>query len=398
MHSTAGNLLVRGGVGVQGDRLDVLVTNGTVAAVGSSVRAADDARLVDAEGLVVSAGLVDVQVNGAAGIDITSEPERLWEVAAALARYGVTAFLPTVISSAPAARYRAVEALRAGRPPSAAVGAEPLGMHFEGPMLAPVAKGAHPEKWLTVPSLGLIDGWSREHGVWMVTIAPELPGALDVAEELGGRGVVVSIGHTAATTKQVQAAVSAGATCVTHLFNAMPPLGHREPGPVGVSLGGGDLIAGVIVDGHHVDTLAVSVAWRALGPDRFLAVSDATAALGIPDGPAVLGAHQVVVAEGAARLHDGTLAGSARSLIDCVQTLLRMTGCSLADALATATTTPSRLLRDPARGRLDVGCRGDLLLLDHDRAEGTLRAVVTVVGGALVYDERTALVPKASAG
>ena len=297
---------------------------------------------------MIVSGLVDLQVNGAVGIDLTAEPHRLWEVAAALPAYGVVAFVPTVITSDPDARAQALATL-AGGPPAGWVGAEPLGLHFEGPMIAPTRKGAHPEHWLRAPSLDLVDGWSREAGVVMATIAPELPGALGVIERLVARGVVVSVGHTAAGAADVAAAVEAGARCVTHLGNAMAPLLPREPGPVGVALGGDDLVAGVIVDGHHLDPHFVRAAWRALGPSRFLSVSDTTAALGLPDGPARLGDQEVVVADGTVRLHDGTLAGSAASLLGCLRHLVAQTGCSVEDAVATATATPLALLGLPVR-------------------------------------------------
>jgi N-acetylglucosamine-6-phosphate deacetylase len=293
-------------------------------------------------------GLVDIQVNGAAGIDLTAEPHRLWEVAAALPAYGVVAFVPTVITSDPAARGQALATLAAG-PPAGWVGAEPLGLHFEGPMIAPARKGAHPEHWLRPPSLDLVDDWSRETGVVMATIAPELPGALEVIERLVDRDIVVSVGHTAAGTAEVAAAVDAGARYVTHLGNAMEPLLPREPGPVGTALGGDRLLAGLIVDGHHLDPLFVRMAWRTLGPDRFVSVSDTTAALGMPDGPTRLGDQDVVVAAGTVRLADGTLAGSAASLLDCLRVLVAQTGCTLDQAVATATTTPLGLLGLPPR-------------------------------------------------
>jgi N-acetylglucosamine-6-phosphate deacetylase len=293
-------------------------------------------------------GLVDLQVNGAAGHDLTSAPERLWDVAAALPAYGVTAFLPTVVTSDPEVPARALAVLAAGPPPGWA-GAEPLGLHIEGPMLAPTRKGAHPAQWLRDPSPELVAGWSREAGVAVVTLAPELPGALEVVAELVARGVVVSVGHTEATAAQVEAAVGAGARYVTHLGNAMPPLVPREPGPVGAAFGGSDLVAGLIVDGHHLDPLFVRTAWRALGPDRFLSVSDTTAALGLPDGPTRLGDQDVVLRDGTVRLLDGTLAGSASSLLDCLRVLVATTGCSVEEAVATATTTPLRLLGLPAR-------------------------------------------------
>ena len=302
-------------------------------------------------------GLVDLQVNGAAGFDLTSEPERLWDVAAALPSYGVTAFLPTVVTSSPDVPARALAVLAAGPPPGWS-GAEPLGLHIEGPMLAPSRKGAHPPQWLRDPSPELVAGWSREAGVAMVTLAPELPGALPVIEALVGRGVVVSLGHTNATADEVSSAVAAGATCLTHLGNAMPPLLPREPGPVGAAFGGSDLVAGLIVDGHHLDPLFVRTAWRALGPDRFLSVSDTTAALGLPDGPTRLGDQDVVLADGTVRLLDGTLAGSAVSLLDCLRVLVAQTGCSVEEAVATATDTPLRLL--------GLGPRGETITVTPD--------------------------------
>jgi len=206
----------------------------------------------------------------------------------------------------------------------------------------------------------------------MVTIAPELPGALEVIGALVDRGVVVSIGHTAAT--DVSGAVAAGATCFTHLFNAMPPLHHRAPGPVGAALDG-SLVAGMLVDGHHLDPAVVRLAWRILGPTRFLTVSDTTAALGLT-GQTRLGHQRVTIEDGAVRLADGTLAGSAASLVDCLRELVRVTGCTVHEALATATTTPARLLGQPQRD-------GDRVLLTP-----SLEVVATVVGGEVVYDAR----------
>lgn len=360
---------------VRGGSRDVDVAGGLVAD-------SSDGPVLDAAGLSVLPGLIDLQVNGAAGIDVTDEPERLWEVGAALASYGVTAWLPTVITSSPQAREDALTTLAAG-PPGGWRGAVPLGLHFEGPMISLARKGAHPATWLRPPSLDLVEGWSREAGVWMVTLAPELPGVTEVVETLVARGVVVSLGHTDAGSAEVAAAVEAGARCFTHLANAMPPVLPREPGPVGAALGGSGVVAGLITDGHHLHPDFLRTAWRALAPDRLLTVSDTTAALGLPDGWTRLGDQEVVVADGTVRLADGTLAGSAASVTDCLRVLRATTGCSLAEAVATATTVPARLVGDPTRGRLDAGCRGDLTLVDDD-----LAPVVTVVGGVVVHDAR----------
>ncbi|MEI5674427.1 MULTISPECIES: N-acetylglucosamine-6-phosphate deacetylase [unclassified Nocardioides] len=370
------SLVVTGALSVDGAPTTVRVADGVVAA-------ASDGPVLDAAGLVVLPGLVDLQVNGAAGVDVTAEPTRLWEVAATLPSYGVTAFLPTVITSSPEARTAALAALAAG-PPAGWVGAVPLGLHLEGPMIAPERRGAHPAARLASPSPELVAGWTRDAGVALVTLAPELPGALDAVRALVASGVVVSLGHTAASAAEIEAAVTAGATAVTHLGNAMPALAGRSPGPVGAALASASLVAGVIADGHHLDPVTLAAYRRALGPERLLAVSDTTAALGLPDGPARLGDQEVVVSAGTVRLADGTLAGSAASLMDCLAVLRAATGCSLAEAVHAATAVPARLLGDPSRGSLAIGARGDLVLVTP-----ALEPVVTVVGGVVVLDRRS---------
>ncbi len=370
-------LSVRGGRDVRGEPLDLVIVDGVVGFGPAS-------ETLDATGLVVAPGLIDLQVNGAGGVDVTLEPERLAEVGAELVRHGVTAYLPTVITSAPETRRAA---LKAWQEVSADSGAVPLGLHLEGPMISPERRGAHPQQWLRTPSLDLVEGWSRASGVVMATLAPELPGALEVIAELARRGVVVSIGHTNATAAEVDAAVAAGAVCATHLYNAMPPLTAREPGPIGAVLGG-VLIGGLIVDGVHLDEHAVRTAWNALGPERFWSVSDTTAALGLGEGPTRLGDQDVIVADGAVRLADGTLAGSAASLTDCVRTLWTTVGCSLAEALMTATSTPARIVGDDTRGSLAPGARGDVVLLDVDEPSARLDVVATVVGGTVAFDAR----------
>ena len=376
-----GSLVVRGGTDVAGAPVTVVVRDGHVVHPDDVGTRGAQGPVLDATGLTVAPGLIDLQVNGACGVDVTAEPERLWEVAAGLPRFGVTAFVPTVITSAPQARERALAALAAG-PATGWSGAVPLGLHFEGPMIAPARKGAHPPQWLAQPSLELVAGWSRAGGVLMVTIAPELPGALDVVEALTARDVVVAVGHTEADAGCVQAAVRAGARMITHLGNAMPPMMSRDPGPVGAALGGDELVAGVITDGHHLDGLTVSAAWRGLGPSRFLTVTDTTAALGMPEGPSRLGDQDVVVARGTVRLADGTLAGSAASLPQCLKFLREATGCSLAEAVETCAGNPAAVLGDSGRGVLRPGSRGDLTLFDE-----RLDVAATIVAGVLVHGD-----------
>jgi N-acetylglucosamine-6-phosphate deacetylase len=299
-------------------------------------------------------GFIDLQLNGAGGIDVTTQPDRLAELAADLPRHGVTAFLPTVITCLPAVRARA---LHAPLPDDA--GAVPLGLHLEGPMLSPARIGAHPADLLAPPSDELIEGWAAPR-VRLVTIAPELPGALDVIAALTGRGVVVAVGHTDASADEFAAARRAGARYVTHLFNAMRPFAHRDPGPIGATLVDDDVVAGLICDGVHVDPVVVRLAWRALGPGRLNLVTDAVA--------------------GAMRNAAGILAGSSLSLDQAVRNLVAFTGCAVADAIATVTSTPADLLGLAGRGRLVPGARADVTVLDTD-----LRVVETYVGGELAW-------------
>jgi N-acetylglucosamine-6-phosphate deacetylase len=380
---TAPPLLLRGGRLLDVDRAswrtgDLLLAHGRITGLGRVESVPERTRRVDVSGLLVAPGLVDAQVNGAAGIDLTVQPEGLPTVARALLGHGVTAFVPTVISAEPGTLRRILDAVQAMQPSSAPDSAawqpdplepalpEPaarvLGVHAEGPFLAPGRGGAHPQQHLRAPGPALPADWSRAAGVVVVTLAPELPGALQAIRDLTARGVVVWIGHTEAGYGQVRAAVAAGARAVTHLFNAMPPLDHREPGPVGAVLGDGDLVAGVIVDGHHLHPAAVRAAWRALRPDRFMLVSDTTAALGMPDGPTVLGDQRVLLQGGAVRLAEAphSLAGSGVGLDHCLRTLLRDTGCSAAQALVAATRIPARLLDRPDLGRLELGAVGDV--------------------------------------
>lgn len=342
--------------------------------------------LLDATDLLVAPGFIDLQCNGAVGVDLTTRPEGMWEVAAALPRWGVTAWLPTVVTSPRDARDRARATLARGSRLGDVVMAEPLGLHLEGPFLAPERAGAHQVRHMVPPTRGLVaaEGWSPRDGVALVTLAPELPGAVDVVRELAARGVAVAAGHTSATAGQAEAAIDAGVGYVTHLFNAMAPLHHREPGIVAVALTDERVGVGVIADGLHVDPTVVTVAARVLGP-RLSLVTDAVAALGAGPGPIGLGdlAAAVSPVDGAVRLADGTLAGSTLALDQAVRNLVAFAGVSLVEAVAAVTTTPAAVLGLTDRGVIAPGAAGDLVLLTP---AGDV--VATVVGGRIAHDTR----------
>jgi N-acetylglucosamine-6-phosphate deacetylase len=322
---------------------------------------------------------MDLQLNGAFGLDFTAQPEAIWEVAAGLPRYGVTAFLPTIITSPLETVVQAQAVLRRGPPPGWR-GARPIGLHLEGPFLNPGKRGAHNAAQLRPPDSSLVRDWSPETGIRLVTLAPELPGALEVARCLHERGVVVSAGHSLATYEEALAGLEAGLSYGTHLFNAMPTLEHRAPGLAGAWLVEPRVVVGVIPDGIHLHPGLIKLIWQNKGPDHVNIVTDAMAALGMPPGRYHLGELDVIVDEASARLSDGRLAGSVVSLEAALRRFTAFTGCTAAQAVATVTTTPARLLRLADQGQLTPGAIADLVLLTSE-----LEVKATIIGGEIAW-------------
>ena len=287
--------------------------------------------------------MIDLQINGAGGFDLTTEPERLWDVGAILPRYGVTAFLPTLVSPSWSIVDRALAAFQPGSP-AGYEGAQVLGWHVEGPFLAPSRAGAHDPDRLLTPDVAPVRDWAPDRGVRIATLAPELPGALDVVETLVGNGVIVSAGHSAATYAEARAGFGVGIRMVTHLFNAMSPLDHREPGLPGAALGDDRVTVCLIPDGIHVAPETIALVRRLVGPDRLAIVSDAIEALGLPPGRHRLAGRELLVDETSARLPNGVLAGCVIGLEEGVANLADFTGLSIDEARLAATAVPARLL------------------------------------------------------
>jgi N-acetylglucosamine-6-phosphate deacetylase len=287
-------------------------------------------------------GFVDLQVNGFAGVDLlAAHPSGYARVGEALARTRVTAYQPTFITADPGTTVAALELL-AQVVDDTVTGPRILGAHLEGPFLSPRRSGTHPSGRLLEPDQNLVDGFLAAGPVRTVTLAPELPGALELIERLTAREVVVACGHTDADAATAHAAFDRGARAVTHLFNAMRPFSHRDPGVAGAALARADVAVPVIVDRIHLAPEAVMLVWRAAGR-RMLLVTDATAAAGMPDGTFQLG--EVEVEKRGLEVHraDGTLAGSALTMDAAVRTAVDM-GVPVADALYAASTAPARLL------------------------------------------------------
>lgn len=327
---------------------------------------------------IVAPGFIDLQVNGGFGCDIGADPRAFRTLAAKLPSTGVTAFLPTLISSRAEVYPSVIAALREGRN---ATGAAMLGVHLEGPFLAPARKGAHPLDAIEGATADLFGLLLDQPELRLMTLAPERPGARERIEALRRRGVLVSLGHTDATAEEFAAGVDAGATMATHLFNAMSPFGHRAPGAIGAALVDDRVTVGLIVDGVHAHPDAIRLAVKAKGPDRIALVTDMMAAAGMPPGTYQLGGNDVVTDGIAARLPDGTLAGAVLLMPDAIRNVSEWTGIGLGAAIRLATEIPARLLGDPDRGRLVVGSRADLVLLSSD-----VSVMGTFVGGQRVYD------------
>ncbi len=397
----------------------VLLAGGRIAEVGVGSPPALPTRHLD-EG-VLAPGLVDAQINGAFGFDLVNADDAAWSrIRAELPRTGVTAFVPTFITApvpvltaalqraqaragvpdrgaavggvagaggvarAGGVAGQAASGSRAGaRPQAPAPGARVLGLHVEGPFLAASRRGAHNPVHLTDPSreavTALLDAGGD--GLLYVTLAPERDGALDAIRQLTAAGVRVAIGHSDADDAQAIAAVDAGASLVTHLYNAQRPFGHRDPGVVGVALSDPRLTCGLIVDLEHVAPTAVRLAFAAAA-GRIMLVSDAIAALGMPPGTYALGGQPTEVRIGAAPVRaDGTLAGSALRLDEAVANTIAC-GIDPAVALTAATRVPADALGAPDLGRLAAGAAADLVWLDEQWSTRATWVAGDVVAGA----------------
>lgn len=313
------------------------------------------ARIVGGE--IVTPGLIDMQVNGADGFEIGDQPGAMNHVSRWLVGSGVTAWLPTVVTAA-AQFYPGVFMAYAGRDPQA--GAVPLGLHLEGPFLSPARKGAHQLRYIEAARDDLFDSWLDQAAVRLVTLAPERDGGLRRIRQLASRGVLISLGHTDATYDEFEAGVDAGATMATHLFNAMSPMHHRQPGAMIAAITDDRVVCGLIADAVHAHPASVRLALRSKGPDGIAVVSDMMSATGLGPGTYELGGQAVHVDETSARLDDGTLAGSVLTMDQAVRNLVAWADVPAATAFHMCTRIPADLLHDRSRGRLEAGARADL--------------------------------------
>lgn len=321
-------------------------------------------------------GFVDMQVNGFAGVDFaTARPEDYAKAGAALAASGVVAYQPTVITLPEEQTLAALGALAEYQPSTSEP--EILGMHLEGPFLSPVRAGAHDPDSIVDPDLDHAERLLATGVVTMMTLAPERPGALDLITFLMHRGVKISCGHSDATAAEAHGAFNAGATAVTHLFNAQRPFRHRDPGIAGAALSRSDVTASIIVDGFHLADETIKLAMAA--PVSIALITDAIAAAAQPDGTYPLGDRTVTVTDRKAQLSDGTLAGSVITMDAAVRNLIDL-GVSLPGAISAATAVPARAVGRADLGRLTPGSTAHVVVLSNDLAvERTLIAGTEIV-------------------
>ncbi len=365
------------------EHTDVRVEAGLIDRIDKDV-AAPGARVIEAKGSMVAPGFVDLHIHGGFGqLCESGNTEAVIELSRQLPQFGVTAFLPT-LASLPRQRLRtAVEAiaLAAGGEPGARI----LGIHLEGPFLNRHCAGAQNPRWMRPPDLAEFDDLLARSGglVKMTTIAPELPGAVPLIAMAADRGIVVALGHSEANEEETLLAIDAGASHVTHLYNAMRPFHHREPGLLGVALTDLNLTVELIADGHHVRPRALELAWRLRGGTSTVLVSDAVA-LGLADGEHQLFGVRCLVENGSVRTGNGKrLFGSCLALDGAVRNLCNWLPTTAPEkVLEAASTTPNRVLRlDKEFGRIETGYHADLVVLDEN-----YQVRYTIVGGRVVYE------------
>jgi len=350
----------------------ILIRDGEIEMVGTraAMELPGGAEEVQAGQSAAIPGFVDVHIHGAGGRDVMeADQAALSTIAGRLAAFGTTSLLATTVTASADQTIRAVEGIAkyiSGQYQTNNARAEILGIHFEGPFLSKARRGVHPAEWLQLPSAELLQRFlhAASGTARILTIAPELLGAMPCIDAARSLGMVVSIGHTDATYEQARAAVAHGAHHATHVYNAMRPFTHRDPGVIGAVLTTPEVTAELIADGIHVDEIAMKVLLQAKGAQSVILISDGISATGMPDGKYMLGGLEVTVSGGVCRNAEGKLAGSTLTLDRALRNIVSL-GIPLADAVRMLTLNPATLLGiEFKKGALRTGADADIVLLN----------------------------------
>lgn len=361
-------------------KTNIGIENGRIAYIGNDENIEP---IFETDGIVVP-GFIDEHIHGAGGADaMDGTVESLQTISEFLAREGTTGFLATTMTQSPENIANALKAVKKVREKGEYKGAEVLGVHLEGPFISPKHVGAQPLEYVATPDAELFDKYNEASGnsIKIVTLAPEVEGGLGLVKHLSNIGVVASVGHTGGKYADVVNAVAAGATNVTHTYNAQTGLHHREAGVVGAAMLLDELNCEMICDTIHVSVPAIKLVIKNKPHDKYTLITDAMRAKGMPDGKSELGGQDVFVNNGEARLADGTLAGSVLKMNVAVKNLVEKAGVPFTDAIDFATYNPAKnigVLNE--RGTIEVGKRADLTVLNSD-----FEVLYTLVNGKIVY-------------
>ena len=351
----------------------ILIRDGAIEAVGprDGMTLPAGAQEVVATDKIAAPGFVDVHIHGAGGHDVMEGTgDALKAVASTIAGHGTTSFVATTVTASPDAICRSAEGVAryfALQHEAGDLRAEVLGVHFEGPFISPLRRGVHPPEFLKLPSADLLAQFiaAAKGRAQILTIAPELLGAMPCIDAARKAGLVVAIGHTDATYEQARAAIARGAHHAVHVYNAMRPFTHRDSGVIGAVLTTPEVTAELIADGVHVDETAMRLLLQAKGPSGVILVSDGISATGMPDGKYMLGTFEVTVSDGVCRNAEGKLAGSTLTLDRALRNIVNL-GTPLSHALRMLTLNPATLLGlEFKKGALRAGADADLVLLDE---------------------------------
>lgn len=339
--------------------------------------------IIEAQNKFIVPGYIDIHVHGGGGSDVMDgEYEAIKQVATTHSRFGTTAFLPTTMTMTKDKIIKSLKSIHEARLKGTGT-AEILGIHLEGPYINPEKKGAQKEEDIKKVSVKEFLEFNQASGnlIRLVTIAPEMPGAIDFIRWLHQQGIIVSVGHSNATYKQVQEGIQAGLSHVTHIFNAMRGLHHREPGVVGAALSSPKLIVEMIADGIHLHPIVLKMLTQIKESEKLVLITDAMRATGFKEGTYDLGGQEVIVTQGQAKLKNGTLAGSVLTMDKAVKNLVTKVGISLLNAVQMASYNPAKCLGiDDKKGSLELYKDADIVILNKN-----LEAELTMVAGKVVY-------------